>query len=305
MSIVIRPVPITPDMLLSSSIPEIEKPVWDEEADYPVGAQVFYLGHDYESAEAPNVGNIPPDSPLHWALIGVTNRWRMFDALGEIKSVATSPLVVKLLPGTRIDSIALRGLRATNVHIEIREGDGGPLIYETDKQLGRVGVTRWSQYFFEPFSLLDAATFTRIPSSRQACITITITGDETVAVGDLVIGRASSIGRAEYGAQAGIVSYGRKDRTATGGSRLRRGKFARRNSLHTVVEARDKDRVFKTLADLRETPCLFQGTTALGHELLTLFGTYEDFSIDIAYVSASYLSIEMLGFAEKTEPEGN
>lgn len=304
MSIVIRPVPVTPDMLISSSIPENDKPAWDVEGEYAVGDQVTYMRQCYESVQAPNVGNIPTSDPLHWALIGASNRWRMFDALGEVKSVAPSPLVVKLIPGTRIDSIALRGLRATSVNIEIREGDGGPLIYEIDKPLGRTGIASWSQYFFEPFSLLDAATFTQIPSLRQACITITITGDASVAIGDLVIGRASSIGRAEYGAQAGIVSYGRKDRTATGGSRLIRGRFARRNSLHTLVESKDKDRVFKTLADLRETPCLFQGTTALGHELLTLFGTYEDFSVDIAYVTASYLSIELLGFAEKIEPEG-
>lgn len=304
MSIVIRPVPVAPAMLIGSSIPEYEKPVWDIGADYPVGVQVTYLDHDYESAQAPNVGNNPGASPLHWTLISASNRWRMFDPVGEIKSVAANPLVVTLMPGTRIDSIALRGLRATTVNIEVREGEGGPVIYQFSKRLTRTGIGSWSQYFFEPFYLLDAVTVRDIPLSRRAVITVTIAGDATVAISDLVIGRSAYIGNAEYGAQAGIVSYGRKDRTTTGGSRLRRGRFARRNSLHTFVKSAEKDFVFKTLADLRETPCLLQGTTASGHELLTLFGTYEDFSVDIAYVAASLLSIEFLGFAEKTEPEG-
>lgn len=304
MSIVIRPVPVTPAMLISSSIPENERPAWDAEVDYAVGGQVAYLGHWYESVQAPNIGNIPATDPLHWALLGLPNRWRMFDPLGEVKSVAAGPLVVKLKPGTRVDSIAFRGLRATTVSIEVREGEEGAVLYEFEKQLGRIGVTRWSQYFFEPFSLLDAVTVTGIPASRQAYITITISGGDTVAISDLIIGRSAHIGDAEYGAQASIVSYGRKDRTSTGGSRLRRGRFARRNSLHMVFYNSEKDRIFKTLADLRETPCLFQGANALGHELLTLFGTYEDFYIDIAYTTISYLTLELLGFAEKTEPEG-
>lgn len=304
MSIVIRPITVTPAMLIDSSVPDAAKPAWVAETDYLVGVQVSYLGIDYESVEAPNVGNVPSTSPLYWAATGPSNRWRMFDPFGEIKTVSAGPLVVKIRPGTRIDSMALRGLRATSVDIVIREGEGGDVIFELTKDLGRTGVTSWYQYFFEPFTLLEAFIVTGIPMSRQAVITVTINGGDTVAISDLVIGMAADIGKAEYGAQAGIVSYGRKDRTTTGGSRLWRGRYARRNSMHMFVPNSEKDRVFRTLADLRETPCLFQGAARDGFDLVTTFGTYEDFSIDIAYSSFSYLTIELLGFAEKTEPEG-
>lgn len=301
MSIVIRPVAVTPDMIVSSSVPADDAPAWDAGTDYAVGDKVTEDGNVYESSQTPNTGNDPATSPLYWLLIGAINRLRMFDPLGEIKTVSAGPLVVKLVPGTRIDSLALRGLRATSVDVEIREEDGGPILYRSTVRLGRTGINSWYRYFFEPFALREAVTLTSLPMSRKACITVTINGGDTVAVSDLVIGKSAEIGDVEYGAQAAMTSYGRRDVTTTGGSRLLRGRFALRNSMHMVVNNSDKDRVFKTLADLRETPCLFQGVATSGSELLTTFGTYEDFSIDITYSKLSYLTIELLGFAEKTE----
>jgi len=57
------------------------------------------------------------------------------------------------------------------------------------------------------------------------------------------------------------------------------------------------NKVQRVLADLRATPCAWIGTDVAGYEPLTLYGFYRDFSIDVAYPTTSYCSLEIEGLA--------
>lgn len=294
---VIKPVPWDDSMLIESNVPENDYPAWISESAYPVGARVIWGHQVYESAQGDNKGNRPPDTPLFWTLIGPTNRYRMFDEeVSTQTATVAGPLEVTVAPGLS-NSIALLEVLAVDVRVVVRDGAQGPVLYERDLSLDKSLLTDWYEYFFEPFNRDTELVLTDLPPYRGMHVSVTVSAgpDGPTAVGALVFGSVYEIGRAERGATAGILDYSRKETSATGTTRFQKRRFSRRASLRAVVEHARLNRAYRLLSELRATPCVWIGTDAPGLEFFTIYGFYRDFSIDVAYATTSYCSLEIEG----------
>lgn len=73
------------------------------------------IGHTASPTFIPNL-NTAGSTPK-WLDYGPTDRWAMFDLIRNTKSQDGSPLVVKLMPGARIDACALVNTNAESVEI--------------------------------------------------------------------------------------------------------------------------------------------------------------------------------------------
>lgn len=292
---VIRPVAITDSGLIESSVPETDHAVYDPATNYAVGDQVIYDHVSYECVQTPNAGNAPDVSPLYWAPVGTTNRWLMFDGEVGTQTLADQSLEVTIAPGL-VDSLALLNLLGANVRVVVRDGDGGPVLYDHNYPLDGSEVFDWYQYFYQPFIEVHEVVLTDLPLYGSAHITITLTGAGSVAVGILIAGTAFFIGDTQYGATAGIIDFSRKETNqTTGATSFNKRKFSKRVSGQLMLENYALNNVYRILADLRATPSVWVGTDSAGFEPLILFGFYRDFSIEISYPTASLCSLEVEG----------
>lgn len=291
---VIRPVTITESELVSSSVVEDDHPAYSAGATYALGDRVIYEHARYECVQGPSTGNQPDESPLYWAPLGPTNRWLMFDEEVSTQTVDDLAIVVTIAPGM-VDSLAMLNLIGAHINVTVRDGLSGPVIYNREYPLDGSEVYDWYQYFYQPFIEIHEVVISDLPLYGSAHITMTLTGGGQVRIGSMIAGMAFYLGEAQLGASAGIIDYSRKETSATGKTSFAKRKYSKRMSAPLLVENYTLNNLFRTLADLRATPCVWIGTEAAGYEPLTIFGFYKDFSIDIEYPTASYCNIEIEG----------
>ncbi len=292
---VIKPVEFGVANLISSNVPENDYPAWVAGTDYAVAARVVYDHAIYESAQTPNVGQVPDAQPLYWTYISETNRWKMFDTEVNTQTVIASPLQVTVAPGL-VNSMALMELQGTALSVIGRDGLAGPIIYEHEQSLEGSTVSDWYEYFFEPFSPLSEVTLSGLPVYGSIHLSIEISSvNADVACGAAVFGTIYEIGKTLAGPTAGITDYSRKETSTTGTTRFQQRRFSRRMSQRLWVDNQNVTKVYRLLSDLRATPCVWIGADSSKLGFFTIFGFYRDFNVDVAYYANSYCSIEIEG----------
>lgn len=293
---VVKPVVIGEAQLISSTAPETDYAAYAAGTDYAVGVRVIYLHVIYESVQTPNVGHTPGTDALYWAPKGPTNRWAMLDDEISTQTVLASPLTVVIKPGY-VNSLALFGLEGATLDVAVRDGLAGPVVYNRSQTLDGTIITDWYQYFFEPSVQLGEVVLTDLPPYGDAHVTVTIGGAGTVRCGIIVAGTVYVLGDTQHGASASIIDYSRKDTSATGVTTFVRRKYSKRMSTQLWLTNVMLNKVQRVLADLRATPCVWIGADATGYEPLIIFGFYRDFSLDVAYPTISFCSLEIEGLS--------
>lgn len=291
---VVKPTTIGDAQLVSSSAPETDYAAWAAGTDYAVFARAIDVHKIWESVQTPNIGHTPGASPLYWAEVAPTNRWAMLDTEISTQTALASPLTVVIKPGY-VNALAVFGLEGATLDVTVRDGLAGPVVYIRALSLDGTILADWYQYFFEPSVQLGEAVMTDLPPYIDAHITVALSGPGTVKCGILILGTVYELGGTQYGASAGIIDYSRKDTSATGVTTFVRRKYSKRMSAPLMLNNAQLNKVQRVLADLRATPCAWIGTDADGFEPLTVFGFYRDFSIDVAYPTSSYCSLEIEG----------
>jgi len=291
----VKPLVITPALLISTTAVETYAE-YNNATSYALGNIVTIAATQrmWECIQGPSLGNPPATSPLYWTDIGPSNVGAMFDSEISTQTSAATTLTVVIKPGL-CNSLALFNLEGQTLDVTVRDGLAGPVVYSYSTTLDGTVISDWYQYYFEPFVQLAEVVLTDLPPYSDAHITITITATGTAKCGQVVLGTFYDLGGTEYGATAGIIDYSRKATSALGVTSFERRAYSKRVSMRMMIDNAQLNKVQQVLADLRATPCAWIGTDVEGYEPLTLFGFYKDFSIDVAYPTRSYCSIEIEG----------
>ncbi|PTQ12965.1 hypothetical protein CLG96_02140 [Sphingomonas oleivorans] len=276
----LQPATITDAVLISSTIPETDYPVWSNTATYALGARVIKTATHriYESAAAGNVGNDPAGASGLWIDIGPTNRWAMFDqAIGSL-SASTGSIVVTLDPLAAVNALALLDVTAASVRVQA------------------AGYDRTQALAASP----GMVTFLDLPATTGA-ITVTISGSGTVSAGTLLIGHLVGLGITESSPTAAITDYSRKETDDFGEVTLVERAWAKRMSVRGLIDTAAVDVVAGRIANVRATPALWIGDESL--ESVTVYGFFKDFSIEVGDATSTLsLSVEGLSAAAKIAP---
>lgn len=294
---IVKPIVINDANFVSSSLTEADHPVWAVGTTYAVGDRVIVttgFHAIYESLEAANVGNSPPTSPTKWVEVAPTNRWAVFDESGGTVSSGASPMQWVVTTG-RVDSVAVLEIADANtVQIIGNSTAEGEVYNETFVLQDNTVVSNWFEYFFSAIRKESEVIATDIPQYQDLAITVIIAGAGTVKAGTVLFGNSSQIGATQYGARSGIIDYSRKEVDQFGRATLLKRKFSKRMDVSLVIDNGIVDSVQRLLSDLRAEPVLYIAAKD-NFELLTIFGFYRDFTIDIAYQEQSFCTLEIEG----------
>lgn len=294
---IVKPIVVNDANFVSSSLAEDDHPVWDAGTTFALGARVIVTtGHHkiYESLIASNLGNSPPTSPTQWVEVAPTNRFAVFDQSGGTVSSGATPMQWVVATG-RIDSVAVLEIAdANSIQIIGTSTLDGEVYNETYVLEDATVVGNWTEYFFSAIRKQTEVIATDIPQYQDLAVTVRVIGAGTVKAGTVLFGSSAQIGATQYGARSGIIDFSRKEVDQFGRATLVKRRFSKRMDVSLVVDNGIVDSVQTLLSDLRAEPVLY--IAAKGRfELLTIYGFYRDFSIDIAFPTQSFCTLEIEG----------
>lgn len=294
---VIRPVDITDAMLVSHSEPDSALPAYNPLTTYGAGTQVQYLHSEFESAQASNTGNTPDPaaSTSWWVLIGPANRWAMLDGSVSTTTDSAGPVLeVAVQPQQFITAVGLANVSGAEVRVQ--SVSGGLTVFDETQAIN--GSTRPSPYewCFGERTQVGDLIFSGIPPYLDAVLTVTITAGSSASCGVLTFGRIHELGSVETGAQAGVISYSRKETDQYGTARLLQRPNAKRMSLQVLLTRAELRFVNRLMASLDAVPCMWSGHEDVDtYGPLQMFGFLRDFRQVVEYYDHALMSADIEG----------
>lgn len=289
----ITPVAIGDAELVSSTVPETDFGTWESTYTYGAGQSVIAGHRIWQSSQAGNVGHDPLTAGVSWWVDqGPVNRFAMFDGSVGTKTVADLSMTFVLEPG-RIDALALLNVDAAEVVVTQRLGS--EITYQkTIDMTDNSAVVDWYSYFFAPVKVLDYVLLTDIPVYGESTLEITVSKlSGSVSVGLCVVGLQDSIGKTIRSPTIGITDYSKKTADDFGNTVLVKRGFSKRMNAKVKIDNSDVDRVQDLLASVRATEVVWIGSGS--YSAMAIYGFFKDFSIDIAYTTFSYCTLDVEG----------
>jgi hypothetical protein len=294
---VIPPLVITVANLTSSTAAESLNAAWVIGTTYAVGTSVTYNHRDYQSLQAANVGKQPDTQAAWWVDLGPSNKWAMFDFERNTATVGASPLTAVVVPGKRVNALALFGLKADSVTITMVSAS--VTVYTKTVQLFSRNTATWSDYFFGELVYRESVFLFDLPPFSGASITVTLTrASGSSECQSMVIGQAVDLGFAQYGAQTDILDFSNIVRDAFGNATLVRRKNVPKMSLSVTMNKATVNKARKLREDLAAQPAVWVGIdndTDGYFDSLAVLGIFRRFAIVVEYSAFSLCNLEIEG----------
>jgi len=292
---VVKPTAITAAMLVSTTATETYT-AWNAATAYVVDDIVLRTATErlYQRLVDGTTATAPESDTTNWLDIAPSNKWAMFDGEISTATTRTTSLTVVLKPGY-VNSLGLFGLVGSSIAVTVRDALAGNIVYTHSQTLDGIIIADWYQYFFEPSVQLAELVLTDLPPYGDAHITVVLTGTGTVECGICLVGTFYTLGDTQYGASVGIIDYSRKETDAFGITTFVQRAYSKRMSAKLMLGNGQMNKVQRVLADLRATPCAWIGADDVTYAPLVVYGFYKDFSIEVAYPTMSYCSLEVEG----------
>ena len=294
---VVRPTELADSMLVSTSAVNADAD-YNPATAYAIDARCTYKRRVWQSLQAANAGHAPDMSVAWWVDQGPCNQWAMFDKQISTSTTATDSLTFTVATGI-IDTVVLVAVTATSAHLVVRDGLGGPIIYDKTAQFSGDVPTDWYQYFFfDPLNVSTQSVFSGIPPYASSHATVTLSSGGPVAIGVAMFGLLLDFGQAQHGATAGIIDYSRKEKDEFGITTFVERDYSKNLSIEFLLDKPQMNRVQRLLYGVRAKPCFWIATDDPAYEeALSVYGFYRNFSATIAYPTYSLYSLEIEGLS--------
>jgi hypothetical protein len=298
---IIKPHQMMDSMLVSSTVAENDYPAWVSGTTYAVGARVIRLSvHKVYERLVAGAGTVAPEvdaaTPAVWLDVGPTKRWAPFDNVVGTLASGPSPLTYVLRTGFT-DSLALFELSGRYVDVTMKDGAGGTVVYQNRIDLEVTDIETIFDWFFTELDLRTDVVITDLPGQyASAELTVSLTSTiGTVSVGVIKPGLISDLGETQAGASVGIDDYSRKERDEFGNTVILERAYSKKGSFTMLTTLGTFNRIYRTLAALRATPCVYIATEEVGYEPLLIYGFFSSFNIDITYPEYHLCSLDIEG----------
>lgn len=293
---IVTPQDVTPATLTASNV-AITETLWTA-GTYTTGTQRYEGITLYEVIATPSTTDQPSVGAAKavptWKVISKINRYKMFDSVISTQTTRAGTIAVTIDPAEIVNAVAFFGLAGNTVNVTMTDPVSGVVYNQTKNLQDNTLIIDWYSYFFENIYPLTDAVFADLPSYLNATITATIdAGAGTAACGEMVIGRQSTLGVANFGTSVSIQDYSIKTTDAFGNTVVEQRAFSKRADYDVTVETNRVATVQKLLADIRTTPTVFIGEDNKPETVV--YGFYKSFNIVISTPSISDCSIEVEG----------
>lgn len=296
---IIKPTAITDAMLSQSSVPEPDagEVLWNAGTAYALKQVAIRTTthRKYERLVAGTTATPPEDDPANWLDIGPTNRWAMLDRKVGTVTTAASNLSVVVRPGG-VSGVAVLEATGRSATVTLKDAPAGSVVYQRQVSLDATPIETVYDWFFEDFEQLTDFVLTDLPAHyTNGELTVQVTGTSGASVGVLQVGKVIEVGSTQYGASVGILDFSPKSKDRWGNVDVLEGAYSKRCSLQVVTKKSDFNKLFRLLASLRATPCVYIGADQVGYEPMFSYGYYKDFGMVVSYPEYHLLNIEIEG----------
>lgn len=293
----IKPTIITDAMLTTAPAEPASGMTWNAGTAYVVDALVerTTTHRRYKRKVAGITATVPESDTTNWADIGPSNRWAMFDRKVGTITTTTSSLTAVFRPGS-ISGISLLELVGRQAVVTMKDAPAGTTVYSRTISLDGTIIGSIFDWFFTDYTQLTDFVLVDLPAQFTNCeLTVAITATTTVSCGVCAVGQVVDLGSTQYGVTVGIVDFSVKTVDTFGNIDVTQRSYSKRNSLKSITPKSDFNRIFRTLASLRATPCVYIGTEVSGYEPMIVYGFYKEFSIDVSYPQHHLCNLEIEG----------
>lgn len=277
---VLAPVAVDSTILTSSTVLENDYPAWNNGTSYTAGTFCIstvthrvYQCVTAHSGKDPTDANNQAGAVVYWLDYGPTNRWAMFDGEVSTQTVAASPLIVVLRPGS-FSGLYAAGLDAGQIDIVIKDAPGGNVVFFYSGHLEGSQPDDYDGYFFDRFKPLTDFLASDIEQYNSGELTFTLSnaGGGTVKCGYLGVGDLRSLGRTQYGAKAKPKTYSYIKTDDFGRTSIVRRKTAMDMTASAILENSEANTVTDLIRSLLDVPAVWIASGLTEYGFLRVFG---------------------------------
>lgn len=296
----IEPHTIADANFVDSSVLENDYPAWDVGTTYADKAFVIVVtGGEhtiYRSLQDGNVGKIPgvADSALWWQNIGSTNRWKAFDRYIGDPTIQADGAAWELTFPDVTNSVALFGLFAATVQIEMRSSDDELIFDETYNLQDESGVVDAVSYISSPVIRAGHLVVSSLPPFSDCKLKITASNPGLdVQVGQIVVGRSEELGFTVENVPLSGEDFSLKNRDEFGRYSFRERDFANEMSVSFAYRTERANYIRSRLASRRAKPTVYSSDSRFGDNEYVVYGIYLSFELNAGVAVESEATIEL------------
>lgn len=259
---VIYPITVTPDVLVSSSIPvETTYPAFTAGTTYNRGDRVILDGQAVYECLADGVVGAMPLSDAQWVIVRPTNRWAMFDQLPSTSRQQSDTLTITLsVPA--IGDVMLLGVVAASVTVTLPD---------VTRTITLSSSTEQSVYITGLGSAGGNLTITIQP--------VVVVTSLILRVAEVLVGTVRDLGETQYGAGVEIADYSTRTIDEYGNANFIRRGYSNVLQARFTLDRANADTVLDTITALRAVPCVWIGS--VHYQCTVIYGYYREASMEI------------------------
>lgn len=297
------PFAITDANIVSCNVPEDDALPWNSSTVYGLNDLVIVSSTDVHQVwrsvhgvtgtwPAGNVGFNPLsetdlDNPVHWSLVGATNKYKMFDAYASTQTVFSGDISVVLTNLGVVNTLALINTECASVRVVVQDVVDGVVYDQTISMVSTSSVGNYWDYYFGQVYLRGFALFEHIPPYLNATITITTTASNGVSkVGWIVGGYGYYFGSGvKYNSQIDSRDYSIKEQLPTGEYYFAEGAYANTGEFEFDFPNEQFDLLQNLIKRFRARPTLYVAYSA--YEYTLFYGKYNASPVVLSYTNHS------------------
>lgn len=244
----------------------------------------------YKSLANSNTGNALADA-TKWENVSATNAYKMFDPVVQDQTVLVDGFeVTASSPSVFVTGIGFLNVNAATIDIEVVSGVDVVFSesYDMNEPPSQSGFWWW---LFEPIQRKTSLFVDDLPPILNTDITVSFTGDGSVACGIMSIGEALIIGETVYGVNYSIISYSTTQEDADGRITISQGSYRDVVDVPVVIQNQSFGAVRNLLNSNRDTPAVW----SVGDGWPVVYGFYDRYDLMLSNAAFSELTIRIEG----------
>lgn len=293
-----KPITVT-DANLTTNIPEPDagETAYNAGTSYSIGDEVILTSthRKYRSVQNSNTGHDPAaDDGTWWVDIAPTNAWAMFDGIIGTQSTESTEIQISIDAGVYITGLAIFNVTAQTANVTVDDPTDGEVYNHDIDMRDNSQVVDWFTYFIEPIVEKRRVALWDLPAYPNATVAITLGSSGDVSVGECIFGQVMDLGVAQYGTGFQLLNFNVTERDAFGNIIRTTGRRTAKLGKYNIKTLSPRtEYVFNALDDLRDTACVWSGST--DDDKTLIYGYHSDARVNFSTPSLDDVSIEVEG----------
>jgi hypothetical protein len=252
----------------------------------------------YSGINGTNTVESPSNNSLSWVEVRPINQYAMLDGKSKTQTIVESPLIFEVTMNN-YDTTAIMNLEAESLLIEIVDKVTDEVYYTEDVELtDDTNIIDFYEYCFADFIIKNYFYTQKLPLfGSNTKLRLTITSEELVKVGRLVIGKSFYIGEVSWGASLGLESYSIKTTDEFGNEYYEQRGAVELNNYEIRAGTASIPNLRRKAIEYDAIPILFVGDESddsILENLLT-FGTWQNLNFNLANPTNSNIPLTIKG----------